>query len=101
MHARVTRLEASADHLDEMVGQFEANTISVLEGLDGYKGYVLMGDRTNGLAMAVTYWESESALQASDDAVAPERERAAKAAEAASGPTVERYEVVSTSFGSG
>ena len=97
MHARVTRLEASADRLDEMVRQFEANTIPVLEGLDGYKGYVLLGDRTNGMAMAVTYWESESALQASDDAVAPERERAAQAADAASGPTVERYEVVSSS----
>ena len=101
MHARVTRLEASADRLDEMVSQFEASTISVLEGLDGYKGYVLLGDRANGMAMATTYWESESALQASDDAVAPERERAAKAGGAASGPTVERYEVVSTSFGSG
>ena len=101
MHARVTRLEASADRLDEMVDQFEAHTIPVLEGLDGYRGYVLLGDRTNGVAMAVTYWESESALQASDEAVAPERERAAQAAEAASGPTVERYEVVSTSFGSG
>lgn len=101
MHARVTRLEASADRLDEMVGQFETHTIPVLEGLDGYKGYILLGDRTNGVAIAVTYWDSESAMQASDDAVAPERERAAQAAEAASAPTVERYEVVSTSFGSG
>ena len=97
MHARVTRLEASADRLDEMTRQFEANTVAVLEGLDGYQGYVLLADRTNGLAMAVTYWESETAMQASDDAVAPERERAAQTAEAASGPTVERYEVVSSS----
>ena len=97
MHARVTRLEASADLLDEMTRQFEAHTVAVLEGLDGYKGYVLLGDRTNGVAMAVTYWESEAALQASEDAVAPERERAAQAADAASGPTVERYEVVSLS----
>jgi hypothetical protein len=38
-----------------------------------------------------------AALQASEDAVAPERERAAETAAAASGPTVERYEVVSSS----
>jgi heme-degrading monooxygenase HmoA len=101
MHARVTRLEASAERLDEMVSQFEANTVPVLEGLDGFKGYVLLGDRTNGMAMAVTWWQSEAALQASEEAVAPERDRAAQAAEAASGPTVERYEVVSTSFGRG
>lgn len=97
MHARVTRLEASADLLDEMTRQFEEHTVAVLEGLDGYKGYMLLGDRTNGVAMAVTYWESEADLQASEDAVAPERDRAAQAAEAASGPTVERYEVVSSS----
>ncbi len=48
--------------------------------------------------MAVTYWESETALQASEDAVAPERERerAAQTAAAASGPTLRRYEVFSS-----
>ena len=97
MHARVTRLEASADLLDEMTRQFEAHTVPVLEGLDGYKGYILLGDRTSGVAMAVTYWDSEEARQASEDAVTPERERAAETAAAASGPTVERYEVVSSS----
>lgn len=97
VHARVTRLEASADLLDEMARQFEAHTVPVLEGLDGYKGYMLLADRTNGVAVAITYWESEAALQASEDAVTAERERAAQAAGAASGPTVERYEVFSSS----
>ncbi len=45
--------------------------------------------------MAVTYWESEEAMQASEDAVMQERERAAETAGAAAGPTVERYEVIS------
>lgn len=97
MHARVTRIEASAELLDEMARQFEQQTVPVLEGLDGYKGYALLGDRGTGLAMAVTYWESEEALRASEDAVKQERERAAQTAQAASGPTVERYEVVSAS----
>ena len=97
MHARVTRLEASADRLDEMTRQFEERTVPVLQGLEGYKGYVLLGDREGGGAMAVTYWESEDALQASEEAVTEERERAAETAEAAGAPTVERYEVVSAS----
>ena len=97
MHARVTRLEASAERLDEMTRQFEERTVPVLEGLDGYKGYVLLGDRGGGGAMAVTYWESENAMRASEDAVTQERERAAETAEAAAAPTVERYEVVSAS----
>ena len=97
MHARVTRLEGSAERLDEMTDQFEERTVPVLQGLDGYKGYVLLADRGSGAAMAVTYWESEEALHASDEAVVKERERAAETTEAAAGPTVERYEVVSAS----
>ena len=97
MHARVTRIEASGERLDEMSRQFEERTVPVLEGLDGYKGYVLMGDRGDGLAMAVTYWESEDAMRASDDAVKEERERAAETAGATAGSTVEHYEVLSGS----
>lgn len=97
MHARVTRLEASAELLDDMTRQFEERTVPVLQGLDGFEGYVLLGDRGSGLAMAVTYWASEEALQASEDAVTPERERAAQTAAATSGPVVERYEVVASS----
>ncbi|MFP5361355.1 MAG: antibiotic biosynthesis monooxygenase [Thermoleophilia bacterium] len=97
MHARVTRIKAAADLLDEMVRQFEQQTVPVLEGLDGYTGYVLLGDRASGVAMAITYWESEEALRASEDAVKQERERAARSGGAAAGPTVERYEVASAS----
>ena len=97
MHARVTRLEASPERLDEMTHQFEEQTVPVLKALAGYQGYALLADRGSGAAMAVTYWESEEALRGSDDAVKAERERAAETAEAAAGPTVERYEVVSAS----
>ena len=96
MHARITRLEGSAERLDEMTRQFEERTVPVLESLDGYTGYVLLGDRGSGLAMAVTYWESEEAMRASEDAVTDERERAAETAEAASA-SVEHYEVISAS----
>ena len=97
MHARVTRIDASPERLDEMTRQFEERTVPVLDDLEGYHGYALLVDRESGAAMAVTYWESEEALQASEDAVTGERERAAETAEAAAGPTVERYEVVSSS----
>ena len=96
MHARITRIEASADLLDEMAGQFHEHSVPVLEGLDGYKGYALLGDRQNGTAMAITYWESEEAMQASEEATARERERAADTAKASSGPQVERFEVISS-----
>lgn len=97
MNARVTRLEGSAEMMDEMARQFEERTAPVLQGLDGFEGYVLLGDRASGRAMAVTYWASEQDLQASEDAVTAERERAAQTAEAASPPVVERYEVIGSS----
>ncbi len=97
MHARVTRIEGSPSELDEMTRQFEERTAPVLADLDGFKGYVLFGDRESGRAMAITWWESEEALLASEDAAAQERERAAAIAQAESGPAVERYEVVSSS----
>ena len=97
MHARVTRLEGTGERLDEMTRQFEERTVPVLEALDGFEGYVLMGDRATGVAIAITYWASEEALRATEDAVTPERERAAQTAGATSGPVVERYEVVASS----
>lgn len=93
-HARVTRIEAEADRLDEMASQFEERTLPVLAGLDGYRGYALLGDRGSGAAMAITYWESEEAMRASEDAVKPERDRAAEAGQASGAPSVERYEVM-------
>jgi heme-degrading monooxygenase HmoA len=94
-NARLTRIEGSADRLDEMTSQFEERTVPVLQGLDGYEGYVLLGDRQSGVAIAVTYWASEDALRASEEAVKQERERAAETAQASAGPAIERYEVLS------
>lgn len=97
MHARVTRLDASAERLDAMSNEFEEKTVPVLRGLDGYQGYVLLGDRESGGAIAVTYWDSEDAMKLSEDAVKAERQRAAEAAEVRDEPSVERYEVLSQS----
>jgi len=73
--------------------QFERDTLPAIEQLDGFRGYVLLGDRSNGTAIAITYWESAEAMQASEEAVQQPRQQAADAAGAQSSPTVERYEV--------
>ena len=94
MHARLTRIEASPDRLDEMGRHFEQETLPQIQRLDGFQGYVLLGDRSNGTAIAITYWDSAEAMQASEEAVNQPREQAAEAAGARSAPTVERYEVI-------
>lgn len=100
-HARVTRIEASADRLDEMVSQFRERTVPVLEELDGYQGHLLLGDRGSGAAMALTFWASEDALRGSEEAVKEERQRAAEAGGASGEPAVERYELMDRGWQAG
>jgi heme-degrading monooxygenase HmoA len=92
MHARMTRLDASPDRLDALAEQFQQDTLSQIQGLDGFEGYQLLGDRSNGTAIAITYWDSADAMQASEDAVQRPRQQAADAAGATSAPTVGRFE---------
>lgn len=94
MHARVARIEGTPERLDEMASQFEERTVPVLNGLEGFTGYALLGDRESGAAVAITYWQSEEALRGSEEAVKEERARAAETAEATS-PQVDRFEVIS------
>ena len=93
MHARLTRIEGSPDQLDEMARRFEQETLPQIQGLDGFQGYSLLGDRSNGTAIAITYWQSAEAMQASEQAVQPLRQQAAESAGARAAPIVERYEV--------
>ena len=93
MHARMTRIQASADRLDDMARQFQQDTLPQIQGLDGFQGYVLLGDRENATAMVITYWDSAEAMQASEEAVRRPRQEAAEAAGASAAPVVERYEV--------
>ena len=97
MHARMTRIEASPEQLDDMAAQFEQQALPQVQGLDGFEGYVLLGDRSSGTAVAITYWASADAMQASEDAAGQARQASAEAAGAASEPAVERFEVINQS----
>ena len=54
----------------------------------------MLGDRDSGTFIAISFWESDEAMRASEEAVKQPRKEAADAAEATSEPVVERYEVV-------
>ncbi|HEV2093834.1 MAG TPA: hypothetical protein VGR18_11780 [Rubrobacter sp.] len=60
--------------------------------MDGFKGFVALGDRQSGKVLGVAFWESEEALRATEEAVSRVRSGAAEA----TGGTVagvEQYEV--------
>jgi heme-degrading monooxygenase HmoA len=60
--------------------------------IEGYKGAISMGDKNSGKGISLTFWETEEAMRASEDAATELRQRAAEEAdEEVAG--VERYEM--------
>jgi heme-degrading monooxygenase HmoA len=94
VHARLNRIEASPERIDDAARRFEETIVPLLRGLDGFRGAVVLADRNTGTNIAISYWESEEAMRASEEAVTQPRKDAAAAAEARSEPIVERYEVI-------
>jgi heme-degrading monooxygenase HmoA len=92
MYARVTTIQGAPAKMDDAKGHTQEQTLSQLQEMEGFKGFVALGDRNSGKLIGVSFWESEEALRATDQAVVPVREGAAEA----SGGTVvsvEEYEV--------
>ncbi len=61
--------------------------------MEGFKGFVALGDSNSGKVLGVAFWESEEALRATEGAVSGVR---SGAAEASGGvvASVEEYEVL-------
>ena len=90
MHARVTTLSGSPDNADAGIANFRDNVVPYAKS-DG-KGAILLIDRDSGKAVAVTLWEDEEAMRASEESANALRADAAQQM-GAQQPTVERYEV--------
>ena len=93
MHARVTTIEAQTDKIDAVLEQVRGETVPLLERQDGFKGFTMLADRSGGRILGVSFWESEDAMAASEEAVTPSRDQAAETSGAPE-PSVERYEVL-------
>jgi hypothetical protein len=91
MHARVTRLTGSPENVEAGISNFRDNVLPFTRE-DG-KGAILLVDRESGSAMAITLWEDEQALAASDERANQVRSDVANEMQASTPPTVERYEV--------
>ena len=92
MYARISTLEGSPEHIDEGLRQVRDNGLPQLNQQEGFKGMVALADRETGKTIGITFWESEEALKASEEAGEKVREDAAEAmSETIAG--VERYEV--------
>lgn len=93
MHARVNTLQMDPGKIDDAVDALESGGVDQLKAIDGFKGMTVLGDRDSGKSLAITFWESEEALHASEEAVKETRKRATEAG-GAGDPVIEVYEVV-------
>src|SRR5919112_377594 len=93
MHARMSIFEGPPDKLDEGVRHAREVILPQAKEMDpGFKGIIALTDRQSGKMLGITFWESEEALRASEEAANRLRE---ESAEAGGGTVagVERYEV--------
>ena len=93
MHARTTTVEGQPERIDDVVRQIESDVLPLLQEQQGFKGFTVHVDRSRGKVVGTSYWESEEAMRASEEAVRGPREEAAQRGGASGGPTVEHFEV--------
>jgi heme-degrading monooxygenase HmoA len=67
MNARIGRVSFSADKADDVIQHVRQEIVPKYEGRDGFKGFTLLLDRANGQGIGISFWESESAMRATDD----------------------------------
>jgi heme-degrading monooxygenase HmoA len=92
MYARVTTIQGAPAKIDEAKGHIQEQTLPQLQKMDGFKGFLALGDRNSGKVVGVAFWESEEALRATEEAVSSVRSGAAEAADGTVA-SVEHYEV--------
>ena len=93
MHARLTTIEGSPDRMDEATRHVQEQALTQLRQMDGFKGFVALGDRQSGKLLGVAFWEDEETLRATEGAVSGVRSGTAEAV-GGSVVGVEEYEVV-------
>ena len=92
MHARMTTMEGSSERLAEGLREIREDVLPQLQQQDGFKGFVVFDNRQNGELIGFSLWESEQAMQASEEVGDRTRREAAETmSDTIAG--VERYEV--------
>jgi hypothetical protein len=91
MHARVTTLKGTPEDADNGIDNFRTNVVPFAR--EHGNGAILLVDRGSGEAIAITLWEDEQGLRASEDAANTLRATASDEMGASQAPTVGRYEV--------
>ncbi|HEX6208639.1 MAG TPA: hypothetical protein VF058_09835 [Actinomycetota bacterium] len=89
----MTMFKGTGEEFDEGARNARENVAPALRELEGFAGLLILGDRSSGRSMSVTFWETEDALRSSEEAAEEMRvETAARYDEEILG--VETYDLV-------
>jgi heme-degrading monooxygenase HmoA len=95
MHARLSRFNGlTSERIDETLKEFREQSLPFLEQQDGYEGMLVLANYNAGSAAAISLWESEKAMRASEKLAEQAREAAVQTGRSAQAPIVDRYEVI-------
>ena len=73
MYAQVTTVEASPARLDATTHFFQQRVLPQLQQMDGFKGFIVLGDRQRGKLFGVALWESEEVMHSTEEVVSRRR----------------------------
>ena len=68
MFARVSRFDVRSERIQEGYREIEEHVMPALEMQNGYSGGLLLANSQQGKMLAVTMWESEQEMHATDEA---------------------------------
>jgi heme-degrading monooxygenase HmoA len=92
MFARVSFFEEQIDDIDAAVSEVEQQISPQLESIPGYRGMQYLVDREANRSIAVTFWEDQKSMRASEEEANRIRQEANDLTESQT-VKVERYEV--------
>ncbi len=93
MYARVTSFQGSPESVDTSLKVMREQILPQARDIAGFKGVLSLVDRETGKGLTATFWESEEAMKASEEAANQLRGQAVGAVDGMELVGVERYEV--------
>ncbi len=92
MYARTTTLRADPQSMDRGIAHVRDEVLPAVQEMDGCIGLSMLCDRSSGMCIVTTSWETEEAMATSRERVRDMRERAAQML-GGSQPEVREWEV--------
>ena len=95
MYARVTTTPISAYRVDEAIQLAQETTMPAARSQPGFQGYLMLVDKSNGMAITITFWQDENDREITSPSSAYYKDSISKLVPMlTAAPVVEDYDVV-------